>query len=123
MFMLIPIEYPAGKGKGKEFYTLRLSGKGTKQIYWYANRRVNALPLPYPAHCHPWLRGKRKGKKWMGVGPNKKDGPSGYTYAGRVDVGVKRISFLTKTAPNCDFYSRFTFFVITEPDGWVRREG
>jgi hypothetical protein len=51
--MLIPIGYPAGKGKCKDFYPLRLAGKGTKEIDGYANGRLNALPLPYPAHCHP----------------------------------------------------------------------
>jgi hypothetical protein len=45
--------YPAGKGKGKDSYPLRLEGKGIQEIDGYANRRVNALPLPYPAHCHP----------------------------------------------------------------------
>jgi hypothetical protein len=33
-----------------------LAGKGTKEINGYANGRVNALPLPYPAHCHPYVR-------------------------------------------------------------------
>jgi hypothetical protein len=46
--MLIPIGYPAGKGTGKDFYPLRLAGKGTKEMDGYANGRVNALPLPYP---------------------------------------------------------------------------
>jgi hypothetical protein len=54
--MLIPIGYPAGKGKGKDFYLLRLAGKGTKEIDRYANGRVNALPLPYPAHCHSYSK-------------------------------------------------------------------
>jgi hypothetical protein len=46
--------YPTGKGKDKDSYTLRLEGKGILEIDRYANRWVNALPLPYPAHCHPY---------------------------------------------------------------------
>jgi hypothetical protein len=52
MFMLIPdtlLPYRYPTGKGKNFYPLRLAGKDTKEIDGYANGRVNALPLPYPA--------------------------------------------------------------------------
>jgi hypothetical protein len=41
-------------GKDKDSYKLRLQGKGIPKIAGYANGRVNALPLPYPAHCHPY---------------------------------------------------------------------
>jgi hypothetical protein len=53
MFTLIPCGYPAGKGKDKDFYPLYLTGKGTKEIDGYANKRVNVLPLPYPAIAIP----------------------------------------------------------------------
>jgi hypothetical protein len=35
---------------------------------------------------------------------------------------VKNIMFCQKRSPNYDFYSRSTFLVIMQPDGWVRRE-
>jgi hypothetical protein len=46
--------YPAGKGMVKDSYPLHLVGKSIIEIDGYANGRVNALPLPYPAHCHPY---------------------------------------------------------------------
>jgi hypothetical protein len=49
-------------------------------------------------------------------------GPSGYEWAEKV-AARKIIRFWQKRSPNCDFYGRFTFLVITQPDGWVRREG
>jgi hypothetical protein len=41
-----------------------------------------------------------------------------------VDTGwvTKQLCFWHKHSPNCDFYGRFTFFVIMQPDGWVRCE-
>jgi hypothetical protein len=49
-------------------------------------------------------------------------------YGGWADKGVsdkKTIYFFfwQKHPLNCDLYSRFTFLVITQSDGWVRREG
>jgi hypothetical protein len=44
-----------GKGNGKDSYPLRLEGRGISEIDGYVNGRVNALPLPYPTHCHPYL--------------------------------------------------------------------
>jgi hypothetical protein len=49
---LLPYGYPAGKGK--DSYLLHLKGKGIPEIDMYANGWVNDLPLPYPAHCHPY---------------------------------------------------------------------
>jgi hypothetical protein len=50
-------------------------------------------------------------------------GPSGYMHAGRVRVVRKELAFWPKRSPNCDFYGRSTFSIITQHDGWVRREG
>jgi hypothetical protein len=36
---------------------------------------------------------------------------------------TKTLRFWQKRSPNYDFYGRSTFLVITQPDGWVRREG
>jgi hypothetical protein len=50
-------------------------------------------------------------------------GPGGY--GGWEDAGwvTKIIRFWQKRSPNCDFYGRSTFLVITQLDGLVRREG
>jgi hypothetical protein len=37
--------------------------------------------------------------------------------------GEKTIRLSQKCSPNCDFYSRSTFSVITQPNGWVQCEG
>jgi hypothetical protein len=42
---------------------------------------------------------------------------------GRYGWVIKKLCFWQKRFSNCDFYGRSIFFVITQPDGWVRREG
>jgi hypothetical protein len=62
-----------------------------------------------------------------GVGRQSADGvtfggPSGYG-AGIADEGDKIFLFLAETLPKLRFLWSFHLFVITQPDGWVRREG
>jgi hypothetical protein len=53
-----------------------LAGKGTKEIDEYANGRVNALPLSYAAHCHPYARRKKRWD-WEGTEDEEEDGRKG----------------------------------------------
>jgi hypothetical protein len=53
-----------------------------------------------------------------GCGPDV--GMGGWVYVGWVR---KIIRFSQRHSPNCNFYGCFTFFVITQPYGWVWCEG
>jgi hypothetical protein len=50
-------------------------------------------------------------------------GPHVGTRVGKVLSGKKTLHFLAETLPKLRFFSHFTFFVITQPDGWVQCEG
>jgi hypothetical protein len=47
----------------------------------------------------------------------------GYGRAGDERLGKKTLRFWQKRSPNYAFYGRSNFLVITQPDGWARREG
>jgi hypothetical protein len=69
----------------------------------------------------PLVMEEASGVGWgAGCGWWAQSGYGGWVHAGCVR---KTLCFWQKRSPNCDFYSRSTFLVITQPDGWVRREG
>jgi hypothetical protein len=61
---------------------------------------------------------------WGAVGLDSWVGPMRVRVGGKVMFGNKNIMFFwQKRSSNCDFYGRSTFLIITQPDGWVWREG